>query len=64
MLRSVLNWLTGRSRRPEPVRVDALALQITRRQRRLARRLAPYTDRTPEQLLDYKRADGIVGKRH
>jgi hypothetical protein len=40
-----------------------MAMDIARRQRRVARRLAAFTDRTPEELLDYRRADSILGGR-
>lgn len=64
MLSRLVSWLRSLGSpppRPVEARPDPLAMDIARRQRRVARRLAAYTDRTPEELLDYRRADGILG---
>ena len=64
MLSRLTGWLRSLGTPPSPppvVTVDPLAMDVARRQRRVARRLAAYTDRTPEELLDDRRADGILG---
>jgi hypothetical protein len=64
MLSRLVSWLRSIGSEPPPppsATIDPLAMDVARRQRRVARRLAAYTDRTPEELLDYRRADGILG---
>ena len=61
MLARFLGWIFGRDRRKAP-RVDPVALDVERRQREVARRLAPIVGKTPEELLDYHRADRILGR--
>lgn len=63
MLSKLLGRLLGR---PDPQRsqpaIDPLALQVAREQRAIARRLSRITGRTPEELLDYERADRILAE--
>lgn len=68
MLSRLTTWLRGLGTPPpapsDDVRhIDLMAMDVARRQRRVARRLAAFTDRTPEELLDYRRADGVLGGR-
>lgn len=67
MLTRILRWLIGPpapdNRAREHRGVDLVALDVTRRQRRVARKLAAVTGKTPEELLDYHRADRILGGR-
>lgn len=65
MLARFIGWLFGRDRREEP-RIDPMALDIDRRQRAVARRLAPIVGKAPEELYDYRRADAIFfgGRNH
>jgi hypothetical protein len=67
MLARFLRWLLGR---PDPHRsqqVDHVALDVERRQHAAAERLSRVThrvpgvvDATPAELLDYRRADGLL----
>jgi hypothetical protein len=54
-------WLTGSPppEKPDPT-VDLLAVDVTRRQRKVADRLSRVTGKSPEELMDYRRADGIL----
>lgn len=65
MLSSLVAWLRRRIDPPKasPPAVDPLALEVSREQRNLAKRLSRLTGRTPEELLDYRRADRILGGR-
>lgn len=61
MLSRLIRRLLGR---PDPARsrppIDPLAMQVAREQRHLAKRLSRITGKTPEELLDYERADRIL----
>lgn len=61
MLSRILRWIRGDE--PPAARPDPTALEVMREQRRIAERLAPHTGRTPQELLDYNRADGILAKK-
>lgn len=68
MLSRLVSWLSsfpGPDHEPEPERprLDPLAMQVSREQRRIARRLARHTGRTPQELLDYHTADGLLARR-
>ena len=63
MLTRLLAWLFGRRQPPPPARVDPLALSVTRRQHKVARRLEKVTNRPADELLDYQLADRILGGR-
>jgi len=59
MVRRVVSWLRGEP--PEEPHVDDdLAVEVSRRQRRVAERLSAVTGRDPNELMDYRRADKIL----
>ena len=70
MLSRLLRWLGGRhDSELEPPTIDPLALEVAHRQKATAHKLAKVMravdaveDRTPEELLDYRRADGILAR--
>ena len=59
----------GRGNVPQQPTIDPLALELIHRQKATARKLSQVmrrvdavADRTPEELLDYRRADGILAR--
>jgi hypothetical protein len=59
-LRGILRRLGGERRRVH--RPDAEKVQVVNRQYAVAEKLAHRTGTTPEALMDYHRADGILGR--
>lgn len=62
LLASLIRRLFGGERRRR-TRTDPEHAAIMSRQERLARRLAMRLNTTPEELLDYRRADRILSRR-
>lgn len=61
MLTRFWNWLfNGHDPDKPESKVDTLAIEVARRQRIVANRLSAVTGKTPEELLDYRRADSIL----
>ena len=62
MLRSFIRRLLSGERRHKP-RQNAERVQIVNRQYAVAAKLARRLHTTPEELMDYRRADRILGHR-
>lgn len=64
MLTRLRAWLRSLFEPPTPdPHLDPIAQKVTRRQQVIAVRLSRITGQHPDELLDYRRADQILGGR-